>query len=399
MDLRTEAQRHDELLRRRLDTLIPTLLNETQIDCWVLISREYAEDPVLATMLPAEWMSARRRTILVLTSNERVAVSRYPVGNLFASAWDPAVEPDQWKRLAQLLQDIDPVRIGVGMSDVQAHADGLTATEYSALTASLTDDLRDRIVPGGLLGGRWLETRLAEEHSVLVEATQEAHSILRRGLSTDAVTPGMTTTEDLVWWYRQEVADAGLTSWFHPTVSIQRANDDDSSTILRGDFIHVDFGIVYREMCTDQQEHAYVLDRGEATAPHGLQNGIGEANRVQDILLSNFTEGQTGNEILASSLDQCRAEGLDATIYTHSIGYHGHGAGMTIGLWDQQSGIPGAGDHVLHTDTAYSIELMVRAAVPEWGEASVRFMVEQDAWFDGDTATWLDGRQEELWLI
>ena len=86
MSLRTQAQRHNELVRRRLDTLVPKLLNETQIDCWVLISREYAEDPVLATMLPAEWMSARRRTILVLTANERVAVSRYPVGDLFASA-------------------------------------------------------------------------------------------------------------------------------------------------------------------------------------------------------------------------------------------------------------------------------------------------------------------------
>ena len=285
------------------------------------------------------------------------------------------------------------------MSHVQAHADGLTATEYNALLANLTDDLRNRIVPGGLLGVRWLETRLPEERSVLIEATQEAHSILRRGLSTDAVTPGLTTTEDLVWWYRQEVADAGLTTWFHPTVTVQRANDDTNSTILQGDFVHVDFGIMYREMCTDQQEHAYVLDRGEATAPQGLQDGIREANRAQDIVLSNFIEGHTGNEILANSLHQCRAEGLDATIYTHSIGYHGHGAGMTIGLWDQQSGIPGVGDHVLHTDTAYSIELMVRAMVTEWGEATVRFMVEQDAWFDGDTATWLDGRQEEPWLI
>jgi Xaa-Pro aminopeptidase len=399
MDLRADARRHNELVRRRLDELVPKLLNETQIDCWLLIGREYAEDPVLATMLPAEWMSARRRTILVLTPNKRMAVSRYPIGDLFVSAWNPDTEPDQWQRLVQLFEDIDPVRIGIGMSDAQAHADGLTASEYNVLTANLPDDLRSRMVPAGLLGVRWLETRLVEERSVLVEATQEAHRILRRGLSTEAVTPGATTTEDLVWWYRHEVADAGLASWFHPTVTVQRANNDDDRRILRGDLIHVDFGIVHRDMCTDQQEHAYVLDTGETDAPTGLQRGIEEANQIQDILLGEFIEQRSGNEILSSALKACGAQGLDATIYTHSIGLHGHGAGMTIGLWDQQTGVPGAGEHRLHPNTAYSIELMARTQVAEWGGANVRFMLEQDAWFDGSTCTWLDGRQEELWLI
>jgi Xaa-Pro aminopeptidase len=399
LDLRAAAQLHDDLLVRRLDELVPRLLDETEIDCWVLISREYGEDPVLATMLPAEWMSARRRTILILTRNKRRAVSRYPVGEMFASDWDPGNEPDQWRRLAQILRDIDPERIGVGMNPDQAHSDGLTATEYASLMEALPEDLGSRVVSAGFLGIRWLETRLPEEQSTLEEATAAAHRILRQGLSADAVTPGATTTDDLVWWYRQEVANAGLGSWFHPTVTVQRQSGIHNGEIHRGDLIHVDFGVVYRGMCTDQQEHAYVLDRGEATAPQGLQDGIGHANHAQDILLSNFIEGRTGNEILANSLEQCRAEGLDATIYTHSIGYHGHGAGMTIGLWDQQSGVRGVGDHALHTNTAYSIELMVRSTVHEWGEAAVRFMLEQDAWFDGDSATWLDGRQEELWLI
>lgn len=399
MDLRAEAGRRNGLLSRRLDHLVPQLLSETDMDCWVLIAREYAEDPVLATMLPAEWMSARRRTILVLTQDSRMTVSRYPIGDLFISSWDPDVEPDQWTRLAQLLLDIDPTRIAVGMSPGQAHADGLTATEYSALIKALPDELTSRIVPGGLLGIRWLETRLPEERSTLVAATKEAHGILRRGLSTEAIAPGVTTTEDLVWWYRQTVTDAGLGTWFQPTVTTQRQHGKEDGRILPGDLVHVDFGIVYQEMCTDQQEHAYVLMPGQTAAPDGLSRGIAKANRIQDILLGHFIAGATGNEILAASLAQCDAEALDATIYTHSIGLHGHGAGMTIGLWDQQSGVPGTGDHPLHANTAYSIELMARESVSEWGGASVQFMLEQDAWFDGHTCSWLDNRQEELWLI
>ena len=399
IDLRADATAHNELLRRRLDILVPHLLDEQGIDAWVLIGREYAEDPVLATMLPAEWLSARRRTILVLTKDDRVAVARYPVGDLFASAWDPDDEPDQWARLVAILEQIDPATIGIGTSPVQAHADGLTVAEHDALVAALPDHLRQRLVSAGTVGLRWLETRLPEERTTLEQATQTAHAILRRGLSGEAVTPGVTTTEDLVWWYRQTVHDAGLDSWFHPSVTIQRAADDQDPTIRAGDLLHVDFGIVFRSLCTDQQEHAYVLRASEDSAPAGLTDGLRRANRIQDILVEQFRTGRTGNEILAAALARANDEGLRPLIYTHSIGLHGHGAGMTIGLWDRQDGVPGAGDHPLHPDTAYSIELSGASTVPEWGDAEVRFMLEQDAWFDGERCTWLDGRQESLHLI
>ena len=192
--------------------------------------------------------------------------------------------------------------------------------------------------------------------------------------------------------------DAGLGSWFQPSVTIQRAGPI-GAKIEPGDLLHVDFGIIHRGLCTDQQEHAYVLRPGESAAPDGLTQGLSAANRIQDILLAEFVTGRTGNEILQSALDGAEAEGLRPTIYTHSIGLHGHGAGMTIGLWDQQGGVPGAGDHPLHPNTAYSIELMGESAVPEWDHAIVRFMLEQDAWFDGAACSWLDGRQEALWLI
>ncbi|MDJ0792424.1 MAG: M24 family metallopeptidase [Acidimicrobiia bacterium] len=399
IDLRSQAERHDRLLRDRLDTLLPELLSETGIDCWVLVGREYAEDPVLATMLPATWLSARRRTILVMTPDDRFAVSRYPVGTHFRAEWSPEEQPDQWRRLGELLKDLDPGTIGVGISPVQAHADGLTHAEHEALVSALPDDLRSRLVPAGTLGVRWLETRLPDERATLEEATSVAHGMLRRGLSREGVTPGTTTTTDLEWWYRQTVHDAGLESWFHPTVSIQRPGDDPSPVIVEGDLVHVDFGIVFGGMCTDQQEHAYVVAAGESSAPEGLAHGLSQANRIQDLLLDQFVIGATGNAILERTLEACEAENLEATVYTHSIGLHGHGAGMTIGLWDRQGGVPGPGDHPLHPNTAYSIELMGVSPVPEWDDVPVRFMLEQDAWFDGERCTWLDGRQTELHLI
>jgi hypothetical protein len=411
LNLRSEAARHDKLLARRLDEIVPALMRREGIDCWVVTGREYAEDPVLRTMLPSGWQSGRRRMILVWfddgQSHERYAVARYAMGDLFPSVWDPESQPDQWQRLAEVIAEHDPDRIAVNRSATFALADGLTATEDAAMAAAL-GGLASRIVSGERLAIGWLETRLGSERETFAEACRVAHEILRRGLSAEAITPGVSTSEDLVWWYRQTVHDAGLESWFHPTVAIQRrdgaartsyAAKPDEMTISPGDLVHVDFGIVWRGLCTDQQEHLYVPIPGETAPPNGLVAGMETAKRVQDILMEEFVAGRSGNEILAAALARAAAENIDTLIYTHALGLHGHAAGPTVGLWDQQAGVPGAGDYPLFANTGHSIELSADVTVPEWGGQQVRIMLEQDAWFDGRTCDFLDGRQEELWLL
>ncbi|NBC85779.1 MAG: Xaa-Pro aminopeptidase, partial [Bacteroidetes bacterium] len=122
-------------------------------------------------------------------------------------------------------------------------------------------------------------------------------------------------------------------------------------------------------------------------------------NRLQDLLTAEMQTGRTGNEVLDATLAAADAEGIDATVYTHPIGFHGHGAGPLIGLWDQQGGVPGRGDHPLYPNTAYSIELNAQVAIPEWDDQKIRIMLEEDAVFDGTTVRYLDGRQTELYVI
>ena len=110
----------------------------------------------------------------------------------------------------------------------------------------------------------------------------------------------------------------------------------ESDVILPGDLLHVDFGITYLRLNTDTQQHAYVLKPGETDAPEELRVALANGNRLQDILTNNIETGRTGNEILRMSLNQAKDEGITPSIYTHPIGYHGHAAGTTIGMWDQQ---------------------------------------------------------------
>ncbi len=412
-DLRRSAEHSDRLLIRRLDELVPKLMRRSRIDAWVIAAREYNEDPVLETMLPATWLqTARRRTILVFVDRgdrvERMAVARYAVGSAFESAWDPSLQPDQWGRVAEILEEVDPVRIGVDRSSTFPLADGLSASESEQLSEALPNRLRERIVGAEAAAIGWLETRLDEEVDILSEACSVAHGFLRRALSGEVIEAGRSTTGDVEWWLRQAVHDAGHGAWFHPTASIQRAGDlvresfadKPGETVIRsGDLVHIDFGITYQGYCTDQQQHAYVLEPGETSAPDGLVAGLSAANALQDIVMAGFVAGRTGNQILGAAVSSARDAGIDGLVYSHPIGFHGHGAGPTIGLWDNQEGVPGQGDHPLWPNTAYSIELQARVGVPEWDGQIVQFMLEEEAFFDGSACRFLDGRQTKLWLV
>jgi Xaa-Pro aminopeptidase len=389
------------------------LMERADLDVWVVAAREYNEDPVLATMLPSEWLgTARRRTILIFIRRaegvERLAVARYAIGDIFPPGWDPDSQPDQWARAAEFIADARPGRIGVDVSDTFALADGLSASERDMLLEALGADLSKRVVSAETAAIGWLETRIPDEIEIMREACGVAHGILGRALSGEVIRPGATTTKDVEWWLRQQVRSNGFGDWFHPTCSLQRpgeAHRDGFSAapaeevISHGDLVHIDFGIVFETFCTDQQQHAYVMRPGEEGVPDGLVHGLALANRLQDILMSEFVTGRTGNEILDATRQRAADEGIDALIYTHPLGVHGHAAGPTIGLWDRQDGVPGAGDYPLWPDTAHSIELQARVPIPEWDGKMVQFMLEEDAWFDGTTCQFLDGRQTDLWVI
>jgi Xaa-Pro aminopeptidase len=430
---RDRADVIDEVLNDRYNNLLPQLMRREGIDMWILISREYNEDPVMKTMLPAEWLSARRRTIMVFfdtqnskidTQNpkntegvkgsdevlEKIAIARYDVGLLKAS-WNLKVYPDQWDALMEAIKERNPKKIGINFSKNYAHADGLSHNEHEEMMKKMPTEFKNKVVSAERLAVGWLETRTAKEMVLYEQIAKISHQIVREGLSEKVIQAGVTTTDDVVWWYRQRVRELGLDTWFHPTVDIQRADTTrfdhlrtfskrpGEEVIMPGDLLHVDFGITYLRLNTDMQEHAYVLRAGETTVPEYLQKAFKQGNRVQDILTENFKTGLSGNEILANALAQCKKEGINGTIYTHPIGSHGHAAGPTIGMWDNQKNTVGAGDYPLYPNTAYSIELNAAVSIPEWNGKVIRIMLEQDGFWDGKKFKYIDGRQETIYPI
>ncbi|HEX6133535.1 MAG TPA: M24 family metallopeptidase [Longimicrobiales bacterium] len=427
--LREQSEVRQEWLAQRLERVLPRLMREQGVDMWIVPVREYNEDPLFQSIVSPTTFAARRRTIYIFHDLgerdgvdggvERIAIGGTSQGGLYTVVRDPAAAigtagttrraaepfgPEQWRLLTPLVEERDPRAIAVNISHTHAFSDGLTVGEWEQLQEALGEKYRTRVVRRELLPLHFIEERLPEMLPTYVRMQEVVHDIIATAFSNRVITPGETTTQEVVWWLRQRVNDLGLGSWFQPSVSVQRRGvemgDSADPVIIRGDVLHTDFGIVANGLKTDTQHMGYVLREGELAPPDGLIAALRQSNRLQDILLEEMQPGRTGNDVLRRTLARMRAEGIVGSVYTHPIGDHGHGAGPLIGLWDRQEGVAGRGDIALRPNTWFSIELQATTPVAEWDGQAVRMAQEEEALIDGDgSRRWVLRRQTELHLV
>jgi Xaa-Pro aminopeptidase len=399
----------------RLDNIVPMLMKREGIDLWLVINREYNEDPVYMSMVSEPAMSARRLSILIfhdrgpagfkkLTANWHGAGSAGPFYEAIfkdrAKGWKA-----QFETVAAYVREHKPKKIGLNFSEHWAFGDGLSHGLMKELEKALDPADRKKIVSAENLCIGWLETRSPAELSVYRHLNGIAHDIIAEFFSNRVIVPDVTTTDDVVWWIRQKFTDLGLRTWFQPSISIQRSPKDQAlfgkgdRTIRRGDVLHCDIGISYLGLSTDTQHNAYVLRIGETDAPAGLKEVLRRGNRLQEIFMDEFRAGRTGNEIYLAALKKAKAEGVEGRIYTHPLGIHGHAAGPTLGLTEAQEGVPVQGDYPLYENTCYAIELNCSHTVPEWDNAKVTLGLEDGGVFTKDGCRWIDGYPRTFYLI
>jgi Xaa-Pro aminopeptidase len=423
--LRDQADTQQRWLASRMNTVLPAIMRKYGVDMWVIPMREYNEDPVFTSIVSPTTFAARRRTIYVFSmrgdSVERIALGGSSQGGVYTAVRStrPAAGPaggraernaelwgdEQWLALKKVIEERNPRMIAVNVSRVWAFSDGLSAGEMEGMREALGEKWTSRFVRHDGLAVDLIATRLPEEAAFYRRMQELVWEIIGTAFSNAVITPGVTRTQDVVWWMRQRVNDLGLGSWFQPSVSVQRrgVTDADLGTnpvIQRGDVLHCDFGIVALRLNTDTQHMGYVLREGETVPPVGLVTALRTGNRLQDIVMEQVKAGRTGNEVLRSSLARMRAAGIDGTVYTHPIGIHGHGAGPLIGLWDYQDGVPGRGDAKIIPSMWFSIELQATSPVPEWNGQRVRMALEEDMTIDATGVnTWGLRRQTEFHLV
>jgi len=417
--LREQAELQQEWLAERLETVLPGLIREYGVDMWVLAMREYNEDPVFRGLVAPETFAARRRTIYMFFDRgangglERIALGGSSQGGLYEAVRGTKTTPDgrrqelwgreQWDLFADMVRERDPRSIAVNMSETHAFADGLTAAEWSQMNEALGPELSSRVVRAEELAVNYLAVRVPGMLPTYRAMQELVWEIISTAFSNAVITPGVTTTDDVVWWMRQRINDLGLDTWFQPSVDVQRRGgvpEGAPTVIQRGDVLHCDIGLTALGLNTDTQHMAYVLREGETEVPAGLTAALARGNELQDIVMREMRAGRTGDEALQASLTAMRAAGIDGSVYSHPVGDHGHGAGPLIGLWDRQEGVPGRGDVRIRPNTWFSIELQATSAVPEWDAESVRMALEEDAEVTPEgTMRWILRRQTEFHLV
>jgi hypothetical protein len=411
LPLSAQAELSGRVLAQRLRTVLPWAMEQSGIDFYVVMSRENCEDPVLKTLMTWDMRQARRLSVLMFyrdpgsgtvrcmsAGNQSPEMSRF-YENVLQSGETPLT------CAARMARTLNVKAIGVNTSSVFGYCDGLTATLDAELRAALPPELRRRIVSAEKLAVRFLQRQCPLEREIQAALLAVTQGITEICYSPEWIVPGQTSTTDIEWHMRELFSALSLDYWFGPDVDLQRRGCSDSRlapAVLRpGDLVHCDVGVraKYIPMHTDMQWLLYLRKPGENDAPEELRKLLQAGNRFQDLVMAQFEEGKTGNEIFAAALDAAGKNGLKAMLYSHPLGTYGHGAGPAIGRYDLQGFVPGPGEYPLEAQTGYALELNVRMPVAAWDNQEVYAYLEEDIFFDGEKAEFVRPRQERLFLV
>jgi hypothetical protein len=411
LPVRKQDQIIFEILKKRLDRILPSAMREANVDMWVIICQEDDYDPVFKTLIPMNtWAPILQMLIFFdrgeVDGIEKINLSMTDTRGLYSQPWKGFHHEEQWVLLAKLIKERNPKRIGMNIGKINWASGGLTHNLYIQLINSLPEMIVKRIVSAEEVCTRWLMTLLPEELDLFRHVAKIGHQLITNIYSSQTIIPGVTTTEDLEWAYYQLSVDYGLELAFKPFYRIIRSEKmkksfpTEDKIIRKGDLLHCDVGIRHLRLNCDNQEWAYVLRENEDDVPAGFKDLLEQNIRLQKIFMEEFFVGLTGNELLRNILERANKEGIpNPRVYSHSLGLYLHQPGPLIGLPWEQNKCEGRGDVRLMVNSCFTMELSIEDKVAEWDHQNVRLSTEQDVMFTEQGCELLDGKQTRFYLI
>ena len=408
---REQMDVREQWLKKRLGSLLLPMMKRHGLDMWIVVNEEFNSDPVTEHIVPPIPIVGRRDLFIFIDRGERlerIAMVRYNEERLNDHYRLLMPPRDKFaEELKKLVDERAPKTIALNIGGTRGQQSGLSYDGYKFLASALGPGNEKKFVPAAKFLTEFFDTRLPEELVHYEKAVLATDVITLRAFSNEVVKPGKTTVGDVRWWMMQQVNDLGLGIWFQPDLRVQRQRGETGTTgqflstakeadvIQPGDLIHVDFGLNYMGLSTDWQKHAYVLKPGERDAPAGLKTALANTNKLQDALFRFARAGMTGTEVYDLTMAEMKRQNIEAMIYSHPIGAHGHGLGASI---DFRRGIGGDEDR-LRVGSYTSIELNTSTVVPEWSNQKVTVMAEDDAVMTDGGFRFIRPRQTEFYLI
>ena len=414
LSVREQQTVRESWLKKRLDTMLLPMMRQQKIEMWIVTNEEFHADPVTEYIAPPLPYVGRRDYFIFADRGgdklDRIALVRYPEEHLksFFEVLNPPgreIAPT----LRRLVEERNPKTIALNMGGTRGATNGITHDAYNFLTETLGKDLATRFVSAAPLIVEYMDTRLPEELEHYRTAVTVTDILTQRAFSNEVIKPGKTTVGDVRWWFLQQVNNLGLGVWFQPDLRVQRQATEtgktlqflsvaeESTVIQRGDVIHIDCGMNYLGLSTDWQKMAYVLREGEKDVPEGLKKALANTNRLQDALFTHIKTGAQGFAVYEATMADMKTAGIEAMIYSHSVGNQGHALGASIDFRRPAAGAPQ--EPPFREGSYTSIELNTSTAVAEWGGQKVTIMLEDDAYLTKDGMKWFRPRQTAFYVI
>ncbi len=407
------AKTGSEVLRlirnEKLDLILPGVMRDNNVDMWIHVTRNGDPDPltenfgstsgyliftdlgdrieraVFGTAGAVEEIDVRGSRNIVR------AISGYDFRTQDFSVYD---------ELRDFVAERDPQTIAVNTSDWLAIADGISHSQYVKLEKILGQKYSARIVSAENVITDFRVRRTLREVALMTNALETHRQILERALSSEVITPGVTTLEDVGWWVKEQFFMRGLTNGFssrvgspgvlYSAVSDQSETDSPQYVLQRGDFLSFDTGVRYLDyFSTDFKRNAYIMIEGEKSVPKSLQHAFDRAITARDIIRKQIKIGRTSGETLrAIILALEKADyiyistndmGLEdyqltqktlantnksgAAVDLHSQGHHG-GSLVTVG--PSMGPFRSDRDHLMIQENhIFSLEYLVSTNLPE----------------------------------
>ena len=414
LPVREQQALRESWLKKRLDTMLLPMMRQQKIEMWIVTNEEFHPDPVTAHIAPPLPYQGRRDFFIFADRGgdklDRLALVRYPEEHLkyFFEVLNPPGR-EIGPTLRRIVEERNPKTIALNMGGMRGATDGLTHEAYKFLTETLGQNYASRFVSAAPLIVEYMDTRLPEELEHYRTAVAVTEILTQRAFSNEVITPGKTTVGDVRWWFLQQVNNLGLDVWFQPDLRIQRQNQEtgktqqflsvaeESMVIQRGDVIHIDCGVNYLGLSTDWQKMGYVLRPGEKDVPEGFKKAMANTNRAQDSLFVHIKPGVKGFEVYDATMADMKREGIEAMIYSHSVGTQGHALGASVDFRRTSAGT--SLEPPFREGSYTAIELNTSTPVPEWGGQKVTIMMEDDAYLTKDGMKWFRPRQTSFYLI
>src|SRR5581483_10753003 len=360
-----------EMLQREKLEQANSILQELNMDAWLIFARETEETPERSWELLAPGMVVWQSALILTKNGDRIAIVGKGDDAMYrTSGWYTEVH-SYVQGISELLRNtierLDPKQIALNYSKSNPNADGLTFGMFLTLNDILKGTpYAERFISADPILSRLRGRKTPEELKRIREAIDR--TLILFDETTALLKPGLTEKEIANHFHERCDEWNVTTAWAWdqcPAVNTGPESNPGHAgpTDLKvepGHLVHIDFGIKQNNYCSDLQRMWYIARPGETEPPAPLIHAFNAVAKTIQEAAAILRPGIAGWQVDQLAREVITSEGYPE--YQHGLGHqvgravHDGGTGL-LPRWERYGDTPYG---IVEANQVYTIELGVQ---------------------------------------